>query len=71
MKSGMKIYVDLLESGDRMADIRQLKNGELRSLILRMGRHGLQATETGGLIYGMAHVSATERFMAKGKGRGL
>ena len=71
MKSGRKIYARLLESGDRMAAIRALSNGSLRSLIHHIGRQDLAATGPGGLIYGMAHVAATERFMAQGKGKGL
>lgn len=71
MKSGRKIYTRLLESGDRMAAIRALGNGSLRSLILHIARQGIAATEQGGLLYGMAHVSATERFMSRVKGKGL
>ena len=71
MKSGRKIYVRLLESGERMAAIRALDNGSLRSLILHIGHQGIAASEQGGLLYGMAHVSATERFMARGEGKGL
>ena len=71
MKSGRKIYTRLLESGDRMAAIRALGNGSLRSLILHIFRQELEASDTGSLICGMAHVSATERFMSRVKGKGL
>ena len=71
MKSGRKIYTRLLDSGDRWKAINRLKNGDLRSLIRHIGRQELTASESGGLIYGMAMVSATERFMARGKGKGL
>jgi hypothetical protein len=71
MKSGKKIYARVLLEDDRMAAIRALGNGDLRSLLLHIARQGITHTETGGLLYGMAHVSATERFLAKGKGKGL
>lgn len=69
MKSGKKIFLSLVHAPDRMASIRALCNGDLRSLIRHIARQGLQSGEFGGLIYGMAHVSATERFMAKRKGK--
>lgn len=71
MKSGRKIYAKLLAAGDRMAAIRALGNGNLRSLIRHIARQGLAAGDEGGLLYGMAHVAVTERFMAKAEGKGL
>jgi hypothetical protein len=71
MKSGRAIYGKLLESGDRMAAIRALGNGDLRSLLIHIARQGLQASDIGGQLYGLSHVAATERFIAKGKGKAL
>ena len=65
MNRGLKIYTRILESADRMAAIRDLGNRDMHSLVRYIFRQELEASETGGLICGMAHVAVMERFMAK------
>lgn len=68
MSPGLDIYIALLLSPDRMASLRALSKPALRALLRFIAQHGLDASDAGTAIYGMAHVAATEHFLAKGKG---
>ena len=63
--SGKKIYAKLLESGERMAAIRALGNTDIYALVRHIFRQELEATDTGSLICGMAHVAVMERYLAR------
>ena len=65
MNRGLKIYIRILESADRMAAIRDLGNRDMQSLVRYIFRQELESSDTGCLICGMAHVAVMERFMTK------
>ena len=65
MNRGRKIYTQMLESADRMAAIRALGNTDIYALVRHIFRQELEATDTGSLICGMAHVEVMERFLVR------
>ena len=65
MNRGRKIYTRMLESADRMAAIRALGNTDIYALVRHIFRQELEATDTGSLICGMAHVTVMERFLVR------
>ncbi len=65
MNRGRKIYTRMLESADRMAAIRALGNTDIYSLVRHIFRQELEATDTGSLICGMAHIVVMERFLVR------
>ena len=68
MSPGLDIYIALLLSPDRMASLRALSKPALRDLLRLIAQQGLDASDAGASIYGMAHVAATEHFLAQGEG---
>ena len=67
MKSGRKIFAQLLATADKTAAVGNLGNGNLRSLYHHVMGGDLAHTESGGIILGLAMVEMARRF-AKGKG---
>jgi len=65
MNIGRKIYTRILQSADRMAEIRALGKTDMCSLVRHIFRQELEATDTGSLICGMAHVAVMERYLAR------
>ena len=65
MKRGRKIYTRILQSADRMAEIRALGKTDMCSLVRYIFRQGIEETDRGSLICGMAHVAVMERYLAR------
>jgi len=65
MKSGRKIFTRLVKSADRMAEIRALGKTDMCSLVRYIFRQGIEETDRGSLICGMAHVAVMERYLAR------
>lgn len=64
MKSGAKIYLKLLASDDLPKRIHKLKNGSLRSLLVRLNNpHSEPPCEKRDLIHGLALVESSDRFV--------
>jgi hypothetical protein len=71
VKSGRHIFQGLSQGCGDPEKIRALPNGELRSLLRYIHKHDYHHTDSGGIILGLCMVEATERFLKKGKGKGL
>lgn len=71
MKSGRKIYrrtVKAMSKPDAPTQVmRSLGNGDLRSVILHVGKAGLRSTEVGQEVLALAMCEVTRRFMEKGR----
>ncbi len=71
MKSGAEIYLKVMAAEKTGKAVRRLKDGSLRSLILRLKNpHGEPPCEKRDRIEGIALVEAAERWV-KAKGKGL
>jgi len=71
VKSGRHIYHGMRQGCGDMDKIRALPNGELRSLLRYVEKHGYHNTAEGGIIMGLCLVEAAARWLRKGKGKGL
>lgn len=68
MKSGKKIFREIVASPRWEDAVHALGNGDLRSLLLHITKSGKLGTETGDTIQALAMCEVTARFIkTKGK----
>jgi hypothetical protein len=72
MKSGRKLFNRLVLAKDREAALRDIGEGDLRSLMIYCDRKPAAGTEYGEAVLVMAAAEVLRRFMAaKGEGKVL